>query len=73
MVSCAVTDSVQPLTAIYRVCMSICLSVCLCVGIVEDHVVHIVERDPLPETAQSSSEENTHTQCACVLRCRYCC
>ena len=39
----------------------VCPSVCVSVGIVEDHVVHIVERDPLPVERESHSEDSGFT------------
>lgn len=44
-----------------HVCPSVCPSVRLCVGILEDHVVHIVERDPLPVETESRGKDNRST------------
>ena len=58
MVSVLSLCGAQTLTAV----MIVRLSVCLCVGILEDHVVHIVERDPLPvETESRGTHAHTHT------------
>ena len=69
MVSCVVTVCGESLCGVQPLGCHVCPSVCPSVGILEDHVVHIVERDPLPVEAESSSEDNRHTQ---TLRCVCC-
>lgn len=72
MVSCVVTVCGESLCGVQPLGCHVCPSVCLSVGILEDHVVHIVERDPLPVEAESSSEDSRHTDrhadvCACCI------